>query len=153
MGAAEDLLVLFPAEHTGADPSDFQHVSDEVLENAMASIHAAWLCPKCGRNAHQISALALSEDTELWLQLAPPVTPYKVTRAQWKPGASAHSTARDLGDRTAQHNFFTNADGAGTPCSDGFPLHVEGNVMEPSEFTDLASTPGEPIAEEGVFRN
>ena len=62
MGAGELFLVLFPwlgdafekkhwlaapsahdgeAVHTGADPNDVQHVSDEVLEHAMASLHAA----------------------------------------------------------------------------------------------------------------
>ena len=62
MGAGEDLLVLFPcmggafdqkhgfeapsvhdgeAELTVADPSDLQHVSDEVLEDSMASLPAA----------------------------------------------------------------------------------------------------------------
>ena len=62
MGAGDDLLGLFPwlgdafdnrnrfeassahdgeAEHTGADPTDLQHVSDEVLEDAMGRLHAA----------------------------------------------------------------------------------------------------------------
>ena len=102
MGAGEDLLVLFPwlgdafdrkhrfeapsarddeAEHTGADHRDLQHVSAEVVEDAMTSFHAA-RGPTGWRNAHQISALAFSEDTELWLQLAPPVTPYNAAQAQ-----------------------------------------------------------------------
>ena len=97
MGVGEDLLVLIPwlvdvfdkrdgfeatsvhggeAEHTGADASDFQHVSDEVPEDAMASLQP---CPTERRNAHHISSLAFSKDTELWLQLAPAIQGYAST--------------------------------------------------------------------------
>ena len=58
--------------HTGADPSDVQHVSDEV-EDAMERPRfcARGPCPTSRRNAHQISALVFSKNTELWLRPAP----------------------------------------------------------------------------------
>ena len=37
---------------------------------------------------------------------------------------------------------------AGTPCSEGLPCTLKAAYMEPSEFTDLASTPQERLVGE-----
>ena len=130
------------AVRPSADPSDVQHVRNEVLEDAMANLHAA-----SRRNAHQISALAFSEDT--------PVTPHKVTRAQWKPGVSANSAAskspcdgfrRPRCSKITARVICRGCKRARTPCGDRFPCTSEATYTKLSEFTDLASTSRKRLA-------
>ena len=82
------------AVHTGADPSDVQHVSDEV-EDAMERPRfcARGLVRRAGgmhiRFPHSCSRRTRNSGCDR----LPPITQCKVTRAQWKPWTSANSAA------------------------------------------------------------
>ena len=98
MGVGEDLLVLFPslgdafdkqhgfpapsahdgeAEHSGADPSDIQHVSDGVLGDAMASLRAVRVALSDGQEARtsDFRTRVLGGHGTLVATGAPPLTP------------------------------------------------------------------------------
>ena len=111
-GCCEDLLILFPwlgdacdathglealsahdgeAGHTGADPSDVQHREPRSPTGCDGKLS------RCARGfvrraggTHIRFPHSRGHGT---LQLAPLVTPYEVTRAQWKPETLANSTA------------------------------------------------------------
>ena len=70
------------AEHTSADLGDVQHVSDEVLEAATASLHAGRVALSDEQEERTLAATGSAYDAK-----------QGHASAQWKPGTSANSTA------------------------------------------------------------
>ena len=157
MGAGEDLLVLFPctggafdqkhgfeapsvhdgeAELTVADPSDLQHVSDEVLGDSMACLRAVRVALSDGQEARtsDFRTRVLGGHGTLVATGAPPVTPVLrehsgrqgLLRTARPPSLHAFQSdgsrrrrCRNLGARAAPNtNLSRMLSAPGTPCSD-----------------------------------
>ena len=146
-------------------PSDLRHVSDEVLEDAIAIIHAARVALSDGqeeRTSDFRTRVLGGHGTLAATGSACDVIQGHANTMEARDFCKQHSlqvslrfNLRDLGDRaagilarawSAQHPNFMNAGRAGTPCSAGCPCTLKATYTEPPETTELASTLGERLA-------
>ena len=141
-------LMTGEAEHT--DPSDVQHASDEDLESARASIHAARVALSDGQEEitsdFRIRGLgghgtrAATGSAHDAIQDYASAVEARDLCKQHRLQVSMRFNPRDLGDRaagifarawSAQHHMFMNAERARAPCSDGFPCTLEATYTGP----------------------
>ena len=99
------------AEHTGVNPSDLQHVSDKVLEETIASLHAARVALSDGqeeRTSDLRSRVLGGQGTLAATGSAHDATQGHASTVEARTSANSTasapqcvSTPRDLGDRAA----------------------------------------------------
>ena len=144
------------AEHTGADPNDVQHVSDEMalsdgrqkrtFRTRVLGGHGALAGTGSAMTPHSHASTTEARDfcKQHGLQVSMRVNP------------------RDLGDRaagisarawSAKHQIFIDAERAGTLRSDGFPCTVMAHVHGAFRFHRSRDDAGEVERVRQVFRD